>query len=112
MHQVCTYETGKLERPSHSLLSSLGQTQDQVGDQGDGDLDADGIFRDTDEVLDSQGLLDPAEEQFDLPALFVEIGNLLCRSVEVVGDDAQHLAAIDGHLDLPYRNLQWVLAAV
>ena len=59
-----------------------------------------------------QRLLDPAEEQFDLPTLFVKVRNLCRRSVEIIGDDAQHLAGIDNHPDLPNWYLQRVFAAV
>ena len=37
-----------------TVFRRFGQTQDQAADQGDGNLDADSIFRDPDEVLDSQ----------------------------------------------------------
>src|SRR5256885_15060451 len=62
-------------------------------------------------MLDSQGLLYPSKEQFDLPALFVEVCNLFGGRVEIVGDDAQHLAGIDGDLKLAHRHLQRVFAA-
>ncbi len=43
------------------------------------------------EGLDSQVLLDPFEEQFDLPSAFAEIGDDLCREGEVVGQKHQAL---------------------
>ena len=42
-------------------------------------------------MLDPEDLLDPAEEQLDRPATFVEIGNLAGWRIEIVGDDAQNL---------------------
>lgn len=36
--------------------------EEQKGDEGDGDLNAHGVFRRAEEVLDLEGLLDPAEE--------------------------------------------------
>ena len=77
-------QAGECERAAHDFLSHLGHTQDEEGDQGDGDLDAHCIFADADEALDPQRLLDPAEKQFDLPALLVEVCDLLCRSIEVI----------------------------
>ena len=49
------------------------------------------ILRGAIEGLDSQVLLDPFEEQFDLPSAFVEIGDGLCREGEVVGQEHQAL---------------------
>ena len=96
----------------HDLLRCLGHAQDEEGDQGDSDLNAHCVFGNADEALDSQGLLDPAEDQFDLPALFVKVGNLLRRCVEVIGNDAQHLAGIDDRPDLADRHLHRVVAAL
>ena len=42
-------------------------------------------------MTDFEGVLDPAEEQFDLPATLVKFGDLVGRSIEIVGDDAQIL---------------------
>jgi hypothetical protein len=44
------------------------QPQQQERDQRDGDLNAHRILGGPDEALDLQALLDPAEEQLDLPA--------------------------------------------
>jgi hypothetical protein len=96
----------------NSLLRCLRKAQDNEGDQGNGDLDAYRILGEADEVPDAQGLLDPAEEQFDLPTLLVKIGDLFGRGINVIGDDAQDLAGINDHAKLANRNLQRVLAAV
>ena len=57
---------------------------------GDGapppDLCLDGIERIAEEVLDRQVLLEPFEERFDLPAVFVEGGDRQRRPVEQVGE--------------------------
>ena len=54
---------------------------------GDGnpDLSLHRIFGSTVEGLDSQMLLDPLEEEFDLPAALVKFCNGECRQSEVVG---------------------------
>ena len=59
-----------------------------------------GVLGGSEEVADLEGLLDPAEEQFDLPASLVEVGDLVGRGVEIVGEDAQLLAGLgqDAHL--------------
>ena len=112
VHEVGADEAGKFEGAMYRCLSELGHAQDEKSDQGDDDLNADSILGDPDEVLDSKRLLDPAKEQFDLPALFVKLCDLFCRRVEIIGDDAQLPAALDDHADLPDRNLQRILAAV
>jgi hypothetical protein len=84
VHEICAREPGELDWPAHSFLSGLGHSQDEKGDQGDGNLNAHGVLRDADEVPDFQGLLDPAKEQFDLPALLVEVRDLFSRCVQVV----------------------------
>ena len=112
MHEVRADESGKFERAVHHFLSKLGHTQDEKGDQGDGDLNADRILGDPDKVPDSKRLLDPAEEQLDLPALLVKVCDIFCLCVEIIGHDAQQLSGVDDYGDLPDRNLQWILAAV
>lgn len=61
VHQVGADEAGEGERTFDELLGGLGHPQQQEGDQGDGDLNADGVFAGAEEMADFQGLLDPAE---------------------------------------------------
>src|SRR5690606_5628701 len=59
------------------------------------DLQAHGIFRTAEIVLELQKLLDPFEKQLDLPALLVEYSELLGATFEVIGDqDKVRLDAI------------------
>ena len=74
VHEVGAHEAGEGERGYDGFLRGLGEAEEQIGDQGDGDLDAHGIFADAEEVLDLEVLLDPPEEQLDGPAPLVEIG--------------------------------------
>ena len=46
------------------------------------------------EALDAQMLLDPLEEQLDLPAGLVESGNGLWRMGELVGEEDEGLASL------------------
>jgi hypothetical protein len=105
MHQVDPDQAGEGERAGDGLLPGLGQWQQQKDDQRDGDLDAHGIFAGAEEAADLEGLLDPAEEQLDGPAALVKIGDLLGRSIEVVAEDAQHLAGIEP--DRTSRTRSW-----
>jgi hypothetical protein len=110
VHQVEAHEAGEGERAGDRLLPGLSQTQQQEGDQGDGDLDAHGVFASAEEAPDFEDLLDPAEEQLDRPAPLVEIGDFLGRGVKVVRQDAQYLAAIELDLDLAHRIAKGVFA--
>ena len=57
------------------------------------------ILRGAEECLDLQVLLDPFEEQFDLPALLVEIGHGCRWQVMGVGDEAVFVAVVGDELD-------------
>ena len=50
-----------------------------------------------------EGRLTLAEEQFDLPAAFVEFNYLVCRRIEIVGDDAQDFAGLGVHVEFVDR---------
>src|SRR5690242_19577790 len=72
-HEVCSDQPGEGERAFDGTLSGVGQSQQQEGDEGDSDLDADGIFGSAEEFLELEYLFDPAEEQLDGPSPLVEI---------------------------------------
>src|SRR5258708_13258571 len=50
------------------------------------DLGEDGVFRGAEEALELEVLLEPLEEQLDLPARLVEVGDGLCREMLDVGE--------------------------
>ena len=77
MHEIGPDQPGKFERAVDDALSGLCHSQQKKGDQSDSDLNAYGVFTNADEALDSEGLLDPTKEQLNLPALFIQVGNLL-----------------------------------
>jgi hypothetical protein len=79
MHQIGAHEPGEGEWAGDRVLRCLSHAQQQKGDQGDGDLDAHGVFAGAEKAADLEALLDPAEEQFDRPAALVELGDLLGR---------------------------------
>jgi hypothetical protein len=56
-----------------------------VDADGDPNLGLHSVGRGAKEALDMQVLLDPFEEQFDLPATLVQFGDGQCRQGEVVG---------------------------
>ena len=81
--------------------SIVQQLEQQIGNDGGSNLKPDGVGRAAMKVADFQVLFDPAEKQFDLPAGLVEIGNGLCRTIEIVGEQLERLAGIDGDGDHP-----------
>src|SRR5829696_10439998 len=50
----------------------LDDGDEHVDGDGDPDLSFDGVFGRPEEALDAQMLLDPLEEEFDLPSAFVQ----------------------------------------
>jgi len=64
---------------------------EDVGGDGDPDLGLDGVLGGSIERLDAQVLLDPFEEEFDLPAGFVELGDGQRGQIELVGQENQAL---------------------
>lgn len=95
VHQIGADEPGEGERAGDRVLRCLGHAQQQKGDQGDGDLDAYGVFAGADKAVDLEALLDPAKEQLDRPAALVEVSDLAGAGIEIVAQDAQHLAAVE-----------------
>jgi hypothetical protein len=65
----------------------------QIDCQRGVELDEHGIFRVADGKLDTQVLFDFPEENFDLPAVFVNIGDCFGRKAEVIGQKFIALAA-------------------
>jgi hypothetical protein len=100
VHQVDANQAGEGERAGDAFLPGLGEAEQQKGDQRDGDLEANGVFADAEKAGDFEDLLDPAEEQLDRPAALVKIGDLLGGGIQIVRQDAQHLAGLklDAHL--------------
>src|ERR1700759_4638112 len=64
-------------------LGLLDQPNQQIGDEGDGDLAANGIVAAAEKACDLEVLLDPFEEQLDLPALLVEFCDLFGRAGQI-----------------------------
>ena len=67
--------------------------EEQIDRQRGVELDKHGIFRVADERFDTQILLDFPEEDFDLPTVFVNVGDGFGRKPEVIGQKLITLAA-------------------
>jgi hypothetical protein len=79
-----TKDTHDFEDRPANLEVVLDNGNEAVGDDGHVYLYSDCIFRFSPETLDLEVLLDPFEEEFHLPPIFIEQGNVLCAEVEVV----------------------------
>ena len=61
--------------------------EQHVDADGDPDLGLHGILGGAEEAFDTEVLLDPFEEKFDLPAVAIELGNGEGGQLEVVGEE-------------------------
>ena len=76
--------------------------QQHKGDQRDIDLDAHGVFAAAEEAADFEVLLEPFEQEFDGPALFVEPGDfdIIIGPSSVEGKTAT-LRVVEGGMTKP-----------
>ena len=88
MHQIGSHESNQFEKAVFYFGHLAQRVQDEIGNQGHSDLDAHSILLAPHEVGNTQRLLDQAEEELDLPASFVEIGDLPTRCIKVVCENA------------------------
>ena len=68
------------------VTQKLEIAKQEIDDARGIDLGQHRVFRVADEGLDLQVLLDEAEEDLDLPAFFVAVGDGLGRQLEMVGE--------------------------
>src|SRR5258705_3176510 len=91
-------------------IQTLREAQEQIGDHRGDDLQADSVAVVADELTKIEMLLDPAEQQFNLPAPLVEGRNLDCGAFEIVGDEGDGPALITLDLDASQRDRQLGIA--
>ena len=111
VHEIGSDEARECDEACDVALQGMGHAQEQERDECNCYLNAYGVFRSAEEVADFKGVLDPSEEQFDLPAPLVEVGNHVGGSIEIVGDDAQNLAALGTHAHFANGVAEWVFTA-
>lgn len=87
-------------------MSAGGDAQQRIGDHRGEELEADGIVVVAEELADLQMLLDPTEQELDLPAAFVEGGDLGGRAHEVVCEKRDRVAAVTLHDQPPQPERQ------
>ena len=71
-----------------------GNADQSIGDHRGQQLQADGVVAVAEELADVEMLLDPAEQQFDLPAAFVERCDFDRRAFEVIGQEIDRATAL------------------
>lgn len=79
-----------LQRRGH-FVAELEVRQQQIHAHREPNLCRHGVLAGAQEGLDLEVLLDPLEEQLDLPTLLVNVRDSLCRQFEVVGDEGVFL---------------------
>jgi len=99
-------QLGEAERRQAQGVQARGDTQQQIGDHGGEDLQADGVVVGAKELTDTQMLLDPTEQQLDLPAALVERGDLDCATGQIVGDERHDPTLVTPDPDAPQRHRQ------
>src|SRR5215467_3971776 len=87
-------------------MQAGGDAQQEISDHGGEDLQPDGIFVLAKEFADAQMLLDPTEQEFDLPAAFVEGSDLDGGASQVIGDERDRPTLVAPQPNAPQRNRQ------
>ena len=83
-------------------------TQQRISDHRGEELQADRVIVISQEPADLEMLLDPTKQQLDLPAAFVERGDLNGGTFEIIGQEGDRVAllALDAQAPQPDRQLQ------
>jgi hypothetical protein len=68
-------EFGEAQRKQCDFSVERHELDQDIGNHGADDLQVDGIFAAAQEGSELEMLFEPAEQEFDLPALFIEAGN-------------------------------------
>ena len=84
--QAVAHEPGEADRRQAGAGVPGGKAQQQEGDHRGQDLKADGRLAAPEEGAQLEVLLDPAEQQLDLPARLVQAGDDTGGPLQVVGD--------------------------
>src|SRR5271170_4431624 len=110
LHQVRSYESSGFEQSLIDVRHLAEPFDQQVGDQGDRDLNTHRVVGAADEMPNLGCLLHDAEVQLDLPASLIKFGDLFGGRVQVVGQNPQLSASIHRHDDFANGALHWVLS--
>ena len=81
LHEIGADKSGEGKQTFDNSVRLMGKAQKHESDQGNGNLNAHGVFGRSQEAFDLQGLLDPAEEQLDIPSALVQSCDVLVRLI-------------------------------
>lgn len=88
MHEGVLNAASEFSDGEGDTAEELDVGQQQIIDHGDPDLSHDGISGSAEKGFDLQVLLDPFEEDLDLPTLAIDFGNGAGGEVKMVGEEA------------------------
>src|SRR5258708_29219541 len=97
-------EFGEADGGHLEAAVSGGDAQQKVGDHGGQQLQSDGVGVSAEEGPDLEMLLDPSEQQLDLPAPLVEAADLDGGSLEVVGQEGDPGSIVALETNAAHRN--------
>src|SRR5712671_5178441 len=106
VEQALSDEVGKSEDWNRDAVGALGDPQQRIGDHCGEELQPDCIIIVSEELADLEVLLDPAEQEFDLPAAFVERGDGDGGALHVVGQQCDGVIVVvtpEAHAAQPDR---------
>src|SRR5260370_2438443 len=92
-------ELGEAQVQHSQGIQTPREAQEQIGDHRGDDLQADSIVVVADELAKVEMLLDPAEQQFDLPAALVKSRDLDCCTFEIIVGNSDQSAFVTPDFD-------------
>src|ERR1700730_14852915 len=99
LEQASAHEICKAQCEQVRAAVARGDAQQQISDHRGKDLQANGVFGTTEKGADFEMLLEPAKQQFDLPAFAIERGDRAGRAVEVVAQDGEQTIILTAQYD-------------
>ena len=87
-------ELGKAARGQQGMIELSRDCDKYQGNHGGEYLQAHGVLIEGDELTDAEVLLDPAEQELDLPARLVGGGKLSGAAGLIIGEDVEDLAGV------------------
>ena len=111
VHGECrlTKDTHDLEYGSADFEVMLNDGNETIGNNGNVNLYSYSILRIPPKSFDLKVLLNPFEEQFHLPTVFVKQGNVLCTEVEIVCVVSEGTIQVRRIVDNPSDNARILL---
>src|SRR6266446_9064860 len=100
-HEVCKAQCQQVR-----AAVARGDAQQQISNHGGKDLQTNGVFGTAKETADFEMLLDPPEQQLDLPAFAIERGDTPGRALQIVAQDGEQTTILAPQHDAAQRDRQ------